>query len=83
MKRHGGQMERPISCARSDDANEPDEVHVVTFPTEAAFERYPDDPGLVALTPLRARAIRQTIVGKSIEASRVGGADESSATRGS
>ena len=84
MKRHGGRIERRIRCAHAaDDASCPDEVHVVTFPTDAAFERYRDDPELLALAPLRASAIRQTIVWSGAEAPPFDGADEHGVTRSS
>src|SRR5262249_28776011 len=83
MKRHGGRIERRIRCSGRDDASEPDEVHIVTFPTEAAFERYRRDPDVLALASLRTGAIRETIIWKGVEAPRFGGADERGVTRSS
>jgi len=62
MGRHGGRIERRIRIGARTDPGEPDEVHVVTFPDEASFERYGRDPELGALSGLRAAAIRRTIV---------------------
>lgn len=58
MHRHGGALERRIGFASHPD--QPHEVHIVTFPDEAAFQRYRADTDLQALAELRARAIRQT-----------------------
>jgi len=62
MGRHGGRVERRIRIGARTDPGEPDEVHVVTFPDEASFDRYGRDPEIAALAPLRAGAIRRTIV---------------------
>ena len=45
MGRHGGRVERRIRIGARTDPGEPDEVHVVTFPDEASFDRYGRDPG--------------------------------------
>ena len=62
MDRHGGRIERRIRIGTPTDPGEPDEVHVVTFPDEASFERYRRDPEIAALAGLRAGAVRRTIV---------------------
>jgi hypothetical protein len=67
MRRHGGRIEQRIRIA-SDGASDPDEVHVVTFPDQAALERYQQDPDILALAHLRARAIRRTIVWRGMGA---------------
>ncbi len=58
MRRYGGRLERRIGFASS--ADQPHEVHIVTFPDRQSFERYRADADLQALAELRARAIRQT-----------------------
>lgn len=39
-----------------------DEVHVLKFPDQEAFDRYRSDDGLLALANLREKAISQTTV---------------------
>jgi uncharacterized protein (DUF1330 family) len=62
MKRHGGRIERRICLPAHDDPSEPDEVHIVTFPDQGAFDGYRQDPELSSLATLRAKAIRRTVV---------------------
>jgi uncharacterized protein (DUF1330 family) len=67
MGRYGGRMERRIplapAAARED---RPQEVHIVTFPDRASFDRYREDPEIQGLADLRARAIRRTTVWHSL-----------------
>ena len=58
MGRYGGRLERRIGFPAG--ADQPHEVHLVTFPDQQAFERYRTDADLQALADLRTRAIRQT-----------------------
>src|SRR5207253_2315633 len=60
MSRYGGKVERKIRCAPH--PNQPDEVHVLTFPDAAALDRYLADAELKGLADLRARAIRETTI---------------------
>jgi uncharacterized protein (DUF1330 family) len=60
MQRYGGRLERRIGFAPGSNADQPNEVHIVTFPDDASFQRYRADGELQALAELRARAIRQT-----------------------
>lgn len=62
MHRYGGAIERRIRCDDSEDANQPYEVHVVTFPDQKSLEAYREDPHLKALAQLRAQAIHRTVV---------------------
>jgi uncharacterized protein (DUF1330 family) len=62
MRRHGGAIERRIGIEPDGDSSRPHEVHVVTFPDRAAFDRYRADPDLRPLAALRADAIRETVV---------------------
>jgi len=62
MRRHGGAIERRIAVEPDGETSRPAEVHIVTFPDRAAFDRYRADPALAALAALRADAIRETIV---------------------
>ena len=70
MGRHGGRIERRIRIA-SGSTSDPDEVHVVTFPDQAALECYQRDPDIVALAHLRAQAIRQTIVWRGVAGAEI------------
>ena len=62
MRRHGGAIERRVALEPGEGADRPHEVHVVTFPDRAAFDRYRADPDLAPLAALRAQAIRDTVV---------------------
>jgi uncharacterized protein (DUF1330 family) len=57
MKRYGGKLEHRVRCGQ---VEAPDEVHVVSFPDEEAFERYRVDPELAALRELRTACISET-----------------------
>ena len=63
MRRHGGRIDRvirPTGPARGEAV--PHEIHLVSFPSTAAFEAYRTDPELAALAPLRESAIARTEV---------------------
>jgi uncharacterized protein (DUF1330 family) len=64
VRRHGGRIERRVVLdpSASAAADPPDEVHVVSFPDRASFDRYRGDPEIAALAALRDRAIRETVV---------------------
>ena len=59
MQRHGGHLERRIGIPPG--ADQPQEIHLVTFPDRESFDRYRNDADLLAMAELRTRAIRQTI----------------------
>ncbi len=40
----------------------PYEIHVLSIPSEEAFEAYRNDPGFLALSEERARVIRKTVI---------------------
>jgi hypothetical protein len=60
MARHGGAIERTVFATVDGAPELAREIHLVTFPSEAAFTRYRADPELDAHAPLRARAIVST-----------------------
>ena len=62
MRRHGGRLERRIGIASGANPDQPQEVHIVTFPDEASFARYRADADLQALGELRTRAIRHSTI---------------------
>ena len=61
MARHGGRLEQRVRCAPP-DASVPDEVHIVSFPDQASFDRYRADDAVKDLADLRARVIRHTVL---------------------
>jgi uncharacterized protein (DUF1330 family) len=67
MQRHGGAIERRIAIDAGGHPPHPHEVHVVTFPDRAAFDRYRADPALEPLAALRESAIRETVMWHGIE----------------
>lgn len=71
LARYGGAIERRIAFPPSADPSQPREMHVVTFPDRGSFDRYRGDADLRALTELRARAIRRTIVWEGFDRSRL------------
>jgi hypothetical protein len=73
MRRHGGRIERRIALSER-GAGGPDELHLVTFPDRGSFERYRADEELRALSPLRARAVRETLVWEGTDAEPFGDA---------
>jgi len=62
LKQHNGRLDHAFTPAPElsimDDA--PDEVHVLSFPSEAAFTAYRKDPQHLALRDERTKAIRKT-----------------------
>src|SRR5258706_11130652 len=59
MARHGGAIERVVAI-RCEEAELFREVHIVTFPSQEAFDSYRADPELPRLAPLRAAAVVAT-----------------------
>ncbi len=62
MTGHGGAIERTIVMPPSDETGCFQEVHIVTFPDEAAFTAYRVDPALRAVAHLRGEAVVSTEV---------------------
>jgi uncharacterized protein (DUF1330 family) len=60
ITRHGGAVERRIALEPGGDSARPHEVHILTFPDRAAFERYRTDPEIPTLAAQRAEAIQET-----------------------
>ena len=69
MRRHGGVVERAIRVAPPsvETTDQPFEVHVVSFPSQAMFDAYRADAELKALAGARETAIAKTsiVVGSS------------------
>jgi uncharacterized protein (DUF1330 family) len=57
---HGGSVISRVRCTSTDGG--PDEVHVIQFPHEDAFDSYKADPRRQQLADERDRLIRQTTV---------------------
>ena len=66
MARYGGAIERTITEEPLNAQSAVREVHIVTFPSREAFQRYRSDPDLAHLADLRTAAIAHTqlIVGR-------------------
>ena len=64
MAEHGGRLDSAFRPSASGSTQSPavDEVHVLKFPTRIKFEAYRTDPQIVALAPLREKAISHTSV---------------------
>ena len=61
MGRYGGRIERVIRPGRVvPEGNVPHEVHLVSFPDEAAFAAYRADAELAGMAALRQAAIART-----------------------
>jgi uncharacterized protein (DUF1330 family) len=75
MARYGGRIERRIRRVASADPNQPDEVHLVTFPDAPSFERYRSDPELRGLAEFRTRAIRETAIWVGVDLALFDGTD--------
>lgn len=60
MSKYGGRIERAVFIPPSSPDSAAREVHIVTFPDPASFERYRLDPDLASLADLRAGAILAT-----------------------
>ena len=67
MARHGGNIARRISVGAEHGSDGPDEVHVVTFPSQAAYQAYRADPELSSLSALRAKAILRTVILEGVD----------------
>lgn len=61
MPRYGGRLELRLRRELG-SSDGPDEIHVVSFPDADAYHRYREDPELVALAGLRAKAISETTI---------------------
>jgi len=67
MARHGGRIDQAVRVALG-QGEAPHEIHVVSFPDEAAYEAYGADPETLALRENRAQIISATVVLKAREA---------------
>ena len=67
MVRRGGSIARRMGVAGKHGSDEPDEVHVVTFPSRAAYEAYRADPALSSLSALRAKAVLRTVIWEGVD----------------
>ncbi|MEP4197669.1 MAG: DUF1330 domain-containing protein [Aliishimia sp.] len=61
MALHGGKV-LDVQKNHSATDNKPHEIHVLEFPTLAAFEAYKTDPALLKLAQLREKCIAKTEV---------------------
>jgi len=63
LESYGGRFERVIKPTQVlGDIPLPDEVHWLSFPSEADFQQYRTDPGLAQLASVRSASVQKTIV---------------------
>jgi hypothetical protein len=65
MARYGGRIEQAVRLAQPDGARAgeaPFELHIVSFPDQAAFEAYGADSEAIALRARRDTIIARTVV---------------------
>ena|SRR5579871_5417334 len=62
MARHGGRIEQAVRVQPTKGEEAPFEVHIVSFPSEAAYAAYRADPEILALADERDRVISRTRV---------------------
>jgi hypothetical protein len=74
MATHGGRIDAAVRSAA--DSEGPFEVHLVSFPSAAAFDAYRGDPRAVDLQPLRERVIARTEVWRGAAVPAYGNAPE-------
>lgn len=61
MAVHGGRIERAIRVLGG-EGEAPNEVHVVVFPSESAFDSYREDPKTTQLIQRRSSIIAKTTI---------------------
>lgn len=63
LESHGGRFEKVIKPTQVlGDLPMPDEVHWLSFPSEANFQQYRADPKLAQMADLRGTSVKETIV---------------------
>jgi uncharacterized protein (DUF1330 family) len=60
MAKHGGKIERTVAVVPDPSAEVIKEIHVVTFPSEAAFSAYRNDEQLAEVAHLRDQSVVHT-----------------------
>ena len=68
LKEHGGELVSAFTPQNSNDPECPDEVHLITFPSEEAFQSYRADNRILSLSGLRDASLSKTqlLVSKEI-----------------
>lgn len=64
MAKHGGAIERAVEIPPEKEGDPHREVHVVSFPDEAAYQAYSVDPDMANWRPLRDASVIKTEVMK-------------------
>ena len=62
IQSHGGRILSAFNPRGHERSEIPDEVHLIEFPSDSAFQAYREDPALIALSAEREAAISATTV---------------------
>jgi len=63
IERYGGRFEHVIKPTQvMGSLPRPDEIHLLSFPSEESFQQYRDDPNLPGIAHLRAESVEETII---------------------
>ena len=67
IAQYGGTLVRRVALRDGAATDPPDEVHVVTFPSRAAYESYRADSTLASLAAQRAKSILRTVIWEGVD----------------
>jgi uncharacterized protein (DUF1330 family) len=67
MQRYGGVIERVVRLSSATSGTEPFEIHIVSFPDSDAFDRYGQDPEVLALASWRSQVITRTEISRGYD----------------
>jgi uncharacterized protein (DUF1330 family) len=62
LEKHGGKLLSAFKPRGHENGDSPDEIHLIEFPSQEAFQSYRADPGVAALSECRQSAISETTV---------------------
>ena len=62
LEEHGGKLLAAFKPRGHENSEYPDEIHLIEFPSEDAFQSYRADPRVAALSEYRRAAIAETKV---------------------
>lgn len=67
MAKHGGAIERAVEIPSETEGGPYREVHILTFPDEAAYQAYAVDPDMAEWRSLREASVLKTEIMKGSE----------------